>query len=1150
MYRRQSVYNNPQDAVNSSALAAASALGRALSPDGREVDHTKIPFYNSPSRSASMANLNRSSSATNRHGSHSNSITRRNSMYVSTNEVSHRQERKKIIVPSFKKTTTNSDRRTASLPSYNNGKRNRNKVSTVEARNVQNTFQEFGGPQTTTINSNFINSISNRQTIKKYIPGPNGLIAIDVPVDDDIRRRQRGSHSLTTAYLDIRNPHGNNNSSRRSNSGLHNHSDLTHPRIRTRVSSDSLTNRSSSSSSRSSNNKTTSSINNNPHQKMHLTLNKQRSTSSLMSKRIQSENSSNITSGSVKHTKTNVANTKLIHHKETRSKNRLSASILQPNEKNVKKKETVSLPMIESSMPEETELELELDSGNVESRTLKPLNTPSKIELNELIEETIELEEKLNEDFILDDKLKSPNNSDGITNEQNILLDTTIGSEQTNGNEMTLDINNTNPQINNNNDNYIEDLDSIQKDDVSQAKEIKSTTIHNDNHIRDEGIEKSSNELLPVSNKFDVSSSFFEEEGTIDYEVENVNIEKSEEDISRTLSNDKSFNKENNVYENKDVDLLGNKVNKNKDKVVNEQQHDNLPITATLVSDELQQKQVEDLGLQMTSNPYLDGVQVTENVRDGSSDYVSTEEYPHDNTPDLLVPPPRSSKRHKEGVHSVTDTLQDVMADTSTITGHSSGQLEDLFNSSEPQQNSGHHQNKENILIKKNRTTMADYLRSANPYLNKTNNVTVKKQSNVNKKGTHSTPKKKTTESSSLSSPSKKPNTKYSMPSLDLKPPPRLGQNTTPIKSALKKTQSYNSDNSAYNDNPANDAYISLTTAENTRLNARMSNENLVSRKISVRKVKRPQSMVTQVAQKSQSPSSKDNKKKSSAIARHSSVVGNSRTIDTSKVVKRQSKIKSTEAVNTHEDLVSTKVKELVQDPRMSSILYPIEPIPKKSSFEKLRPERDHLGFKSLSLRTGLANEAEYEQYNTSNKFYQNKVDASYPINKQQRTQQSQPLTATIEYGPSSGWTSRFQDSDSDDDYTSPQYKYSKSNGIGSSSSPKVSSSSKVKGNGFLLFKNKKHHDLQKPLHKPSHETSNFLNNNASDKIATRTTSTTDQLTLNNKSGLKAPQQRIFSEPQLNGVQKIDDYQHIEGDDHKKAHKFGNKLKKLFGRKK
>ncbi|KAK5779284.1 Seg1p PWA37_004156 [Arxiozyma heterogenica] len=1144
MYRRQSIYNNSQENVNLNALAAAAALGKALSPDGREVDHSKIPFYKSSNRVTAMTNINRSSSITNRHRSQLNSITRHNSMYVSTNEVLQRQEKKRIIIPSYRQTTTNNNnRRTSSLPSSSSTRRNHGKVAAVETKNVHKAFQEFGGPQSVSINS-----FSNKRNIKKYIPGPNGLIAIDVPIDDDIKRRQRGSYSITTGYLDARNSHSKINYGSRSNSGLHNNinnndnNNMTQPRIRTRVSSVLLTNNNNSNY----NNKTSNSVNKNPYQKNDLTLKKQRSTASLTSKN-QKKSSNNLTLDQNKYTKVNVTNRKAINHKESSSKNNLTASTLHSSKENINNKRTVSLPMIESSMPEETELELELDSDNVGSSNLKKLDTPSKIELSELIEETIELEEKLNEDLMSNDEPKPPDVSDRTTIEQYNSSDKIANNKLPNENKTVLDINSIDSQTYSNNDIHTSDFDAIHKDEIYQSDEEISITSLSDTHVGEGTIEKVSNDLVHVSNKSDVSSSFDQEESTVNHKIENINIDRSNQDTNLSVLSEKSVNK---TCASKKINLLGNESNRAKNKAVNEQQNGKPKNINKLVTDEPQEKQVEELGLQVMNHSYLDGDQISENIRGGSSDYVSTEEYPNEDAPKAPIPPPISPKRHRKTAHPVRDDLQDVITDAKTTEKHLSSQSENIMKDTLKQDND-HSQNKESITIKKNRTTMADYLRSANPYLSKKDNLNFKAQSSISKKDTYSTPKKKTIRSPSLSPPSKKPITKHSIPSIDLKPPPRFSQNITPIKSALKKTQSYNSDSSVYDDNPANDAYLSLTTAENTRLNARMSNENLVSRKISIKKVKRPQSMVTQATQKPQSPPSKDNKKKSAVITRRSSLIRNSKSTDNSKIVKQQSQLDPDKAASAHEELVITKAKKLVQDPKMSLALYPIEPIPTKSSFEKLRPEKNHLGFKNLSLRTDITNETEYEQSNMNNKFHQNKASVSYPINQQQRTQQMQPLTSTIGYGLSSGWTSRFQDSDSDDDYTFSQSNYFKSNGKSSSKSSKVLSPSKLKSNGFSLFKNTKHHELQEPPDKSSYETPKLSNNSKLDRTIMRTASATDQLTPTSKSELKASPQRVLSEPQLKGSEKIYSDQHIEDGDHKRAHnKFGNKLRKLFGRKK
>ena len=228
------------------------------------------------------------------------------------------------------------------------------------------------------------------------------------------------------------------------------------------------------------------------------------------------------------------------------------------------------------------------------------------------------------------------------------------------------------------------------------------------------------------------------------------------------------------------------------DNTINKYQNDRLDIIDGAVSNKSPRQLVEGLGLQLMNNSYLEGEEITENARDASSDYITTEENPRRNTPDAPVPPPMSPKRHRKGVHSVRDTIHDAVTETKTTTENLQSQSENITTSGSQHDNKSS-QNTEDMSNKKNRTTMADYLRSANPYLNKKDSATAKTQAKVSNTTIHSTTKKKMVDPPSLNSPNAIPTTRYSMLSNDFKPPPRLSQNVAPMKSALKKRQSYNS---------------------------------------------------------------------------------------------------------------------------------------------------------------------------------------------------------------------------------------------------------------------------------------------------------------------------------------------------------------------
>ncbi|ONH80759.1 Eisosome protein SEG2 [Saccharomyces cerevisiae] len=182
------------------ALAAAAAIGNALSYNGRTVDKSKIPQYNQSftSRTTSIAGINRYTMLSN---------SRTNSRMLSMNG----------NVRQYSK-------RTSSLPNQGHKNTSNNSAGRRQHRaheDAETTFREFGGKQSSKVlnissstgqnsksrTTSLGNSGSTIRTIKKYIPGPRGLMTVEVPVEIEPpryslsnRSNQRGgrAYSLPT----------------------------------------------------------------------------------------------------------------------------------------------------------------------------------------------------------------------------------------------------------------------------------------------------------------------------------------------------------------------------------------------------------------------------------------------------------------------------------------------------------------------------------------------------------------------------------------------------------------------------------------------------------------------------------------------------------------------------------------------------------------------------------------------------------------------------------------------------------------------------------------------------------------------------------------------------------------------------------------
>ncbi|QHS75358.1 Seg1p [Saccharomyces paradoxus] len=383
----------------------------------------------------------------------------------------------------------------------------------------------------------------------------------------------------------------------------------------------------------------------------------------------------------------------------------------------------------------------------------------------------------------------------------------------------------------------------------------------------------------------------------------------------------------------------------------------------------------------------------------------------------------------------------------------------------------------------------------------------------------------------------------------------------TPIKSALKKSSGLpNHDSSMYSDSsPANGAYLSLTTAENTRLNAQMTIPDSVSRRTSVKRssIKRPQSVGQFRSNRSSSPSppEKINNKRHSAIPlgipekgkpKRNSVMASlsknsQQTQESAGVYEPNGPKKPKNQVNKNIKRGSQTLQNNKPSTKdMSSILYPKEPPPRKSSFEKTRSNESHLGFKKLSLRNGGLEEGLSDGYN--GQAGQNNANVN-------RTDTAQEFFKYL------GHSSRFADSDSEDEsqfFSQSSSKYNTETESNRTSNNKNSSG----GNGALsLFKSKskqKESDVISPgVSHPNHTTADpaISSKKVSKKfsgVSLRAASEAEPAKFSNPS--MTNRLRFSSNPE-NSESRLPQAQEVNTTKEKKG-SFGKKLKKIFGRKK
>ncbi|SCU92291.1 LAFA_0F09318g1_1 [Lachancea sp. 'fantastica'] len=382
--------------------------------------------------------------------------------------------------------------------------------------------------------------------------------------------------------------------------------------------------------------------------------------------------------------------------------------------------------------------------------------------------------------------------------------------------------------------------------------------------------------------------------------------------------------------------------------------------------------------------------------------------------------------------------------------------------------------------------SMAKYIRSANKYLNKAHEATSDE-----------------TASSQDSTLVGRNDGALTAPH----DPHSTGRNASPMKSALKRSTSNNSGNDHYHhdsNSTANDAYVSLATAQNTRLNAQLANEPN-KRQPSVRKA-RPQSMTN----------GKALKRDETTKQKHHSF----QSLPQSEI---QPPARSQRRPDSSRKNTRTKAAGGAkgQSRNTDSIFYPPEPPQKRSSFERERPNQSHMGFKKLSLRDSTADILNDDAPAANN--------TSFTPTKGQGA--SIPFQAALSSGEK--WNSRFQDSDSEDEGSALP-------------PPRVAAVNPPAKTGVFSKKNKNTAVFEPPqpryaqsasVPNSKHNTPNKKFSSLSLRSASSTVKASPAKTDNNLSN------RFLSEQLPPGGG------HEEGKPIKKQ-SFGKKLKKLFGRKK
>ncbi|GCE99445.1 hypothetical protein ZYGM_002291 [Zygosaccharomyces mellis] len=341
----------------------------------------------------------------------------------------------------------------------------------------------------------------------------------------------------------------------------------------------------------------------------------------------------------------------------------------------------------------------------------------------------------------------------------------------------------------------------------------------------------------------------------------------------------------------------------------------------------------------------------------------------------------------------------------------------------------------------------------------------------------------------------------------------------SPIKSALKKTNSENSNPSVYTESsPANQAYLSLTTAENTRLNAQLSSNDKIQRKNPTKSINRSKTVLNKRSTNSLSPPPRE----AMVPKRHSHHIGIKTPVERKTV--------STPTTRTRNSMMNTSSRNQ-QPPKKESanlevnsklnnpILYPREPPQKRSSFEKVRNKDNNIGMSKISLRDGAMLESNYQQSSLDNHFRGSNGTSSAPSSGTDSGTSSSLFS-------SAGFKSRFQDSDSEEEGMA----INGANGV-SDKFDQHPSAAGSNGNGFSFFK-----------HKDSGEPEGF--GKKFGKLSLKSSNGSDQ-SADYSTSSRFGGGRFESKTRTLRDEVSPDEELVDGG---KKNVFGKKLKKLFGR--
>ena len=1269
MFRRSDnryQYSVPEKSVDSSALAAASALGRALHPDGKTVDHSKIPQYNQPSRSASVRNFHKAripaqnavDPSQRRHSSMTNNGRTKTITTTTTTTIRRPIENEKRQQVRTKSITNNklqepqsktrsitksqdlSQSRTRSITNKSHeqphSQRIRNSTSTDNFReyhrssslptkipsnsnisrrqqsDASTVFADFDDPE-------FVDASDKipvtRKFIKKYIPGPNGLMAVNVLVNEPINNgngipKKKSSRSSLRSSQSI----GTNLDSHTSSNSLTN---LSKPKSKIKRSSsmNQLPNNSNkipvrtthqhkSNDQLATHSKRASSLTNKIKNPRHTNIietsmpEENESTPETIeppkakssSKPSSRYNSLVKTKSKKSMTKSSVVEQQKVVHKKIKAAK--SSSHLNKSKPNNRLSKTISedfadfaddslitnydmvrpivlddeedISVIKTDLSKNDSIEDEPVGTENKNKTVQHINKepvtgvqseiPIELEKKPVVETIKKVESPLTSKLSVSQQSENPGSKDIAPEMEHDTSTKACKTEIAPTLEEALQLLDDNIEENvlKYKDEVAENRESLEE--LNNYDTLVDETVTNDETAKiissGTAVEQ---EAQPNVNKLPLESSNGEDDETtgdhsITMSIE-PNIKKNPADTEEGKGSENGSQIKEELEEELEkgeivpVEPEDIKITKLKDTKIIDEKEDGSKEDGSKENGEVaeirEDMQVETADVPatpsaMSMNEFHTPVAAHSNKvltpMSNSSEYMSTEEDINlrnsveniidsmdaidtelDESLNSPIGAQNSTFRSGKQVPSKLKTERNIakkIIDKSIPVSQTStnGNIGKTGNKAM------NHKDSQSVQelpdpVKKSHNNLAQHLRSANPYLT----IPPKSSKRLEDKKRHEQEKiqNERNEKAEIKAPivKKDKGTVHSpMKNMLDVPQPKLAKVVTPIKSALKNNGAVRSNTSSvYSDySPAEGAYLSLTTAENTRLNANIPETvSPPRRQNTTKRYARPQSMVARVQQRSSSPTTKEKTRlnRNSTIERRSSQIRNQPNALYANEPLSKSSISALHSVraasmavqpNGSQQNLSKSVKQAVQqpttvrhktvpprtnvhrresmiekkqkksavdktainqtkaggiDPNMVGVLYPREPPQKKSSFEKLRNSDSHLGFKMMSLRDEKMMNENPQQSEEQDVF--------------QNDDNPQDVNVVSDLLRSGGWTSRFQDSDSDDDFHD---KFSGSKSSSKVSSPTRDTKSKLT-NGFSMFKSKSTADHQEQNH-------------------------------------------------------------------------------------